>query len=38
MSVSMGIAEYRTGEHPDDFFARADQSMYERKKNETAPV
>jgi len=34
LSVSTGIAEHQTGEHPDDLFARADQAMYDRKKEE----
>jgi diguanylate cyclase (GGDEF)-like protein len=38
LTVSTGIAEHQTGEHPDDLFARADQAMYDRKKEEGAPV
>lgn len=37
LSVSTGIAEYQTSEHPDDLFARADQAMYGRKKEEGDP-
>jgi len=32
VSVSLGTAEYRAGENPDDLVAGADQSMYVRKK------
>ena len=35
LSVSTGIAEHQEGEHADDLFARADQAMYGRKKEET---
>jgi diguanylate cyclase len=34
LSVSTGIAEHQTSEDPDDLFARADQAMYDRKKQE----
>jgi diguanylate cyclase (GGDEF)-like protein len=32
LSGSLGIAEYQPGETPEDFFDRADRSMYERKR------
>jgi diguanylate cyclase (GGDEF)-like protein len=35
LSVSTGIAAHQSGEAPEDLFARADQAMYDRKKEET---
>lgn len=34
ITVSTGLAEHQAGENPDDLFARADQAMYSRKKEE----
>jgi diguanylate cyclase (GGDEF)-like protein len=36
LSVSIGVAEHQAGESPDELFARVDQAMYSRKKEEVA--